>query len=441
MSTIDVSKLPEFLRSRRWFGGKGVPIERVQVLDHVDLGEGDYQFTLAVLEVIYQLGNPDRYLAMLHVGPNGELTEALDQDELARIALRSVREQLQIPTGGGTLRGEYVGDGGKLAEVSRDPAVRRISAEQSNTSLVYADKVIFKLIRKLDLGNNPEWEVGQFLRKHGYRHTPPLLGGIVLEGAVHSTVAVVHEFVPVDQDGWAWTLDQMKAQTMAPEFLAEVTRLGEALGELHDVLASDPSDPGFAPEPVQREDLQRWSSSIIGEMGVSLASASQQAPELLEKREALVARIDRLARLEPEGAGMKIRHHGDLHLGQTLRSNGRWLIFDFEGEPVRTYAQRREKHSPLRDVAGMLRSFAYACATVEIAGAPDASRLGPVRKAFLDGYRKSRNTQGLLPADDQTFDVMLETLELEKLLYELRYELSHRPDWVRIPARALLAYT
>ncbi len=441
MPNIDITKLPDFLRGRRWFGGKGVPIERVQVLDHVDLGEGEHRFTLAVLEVIYELGTPDRYLAPLHVGEDGELSEALDQDELARIALRLVREQRQISTGGGTLRGEYVGDGGKLTQVSENPTVRRIAAEQSNTSLVYDDKVIFKVIRKLDLGNNPEWDMGQFLRTHGYRHTPPLLGGIVLEGAVHSTIAVVHEFVPVEQDGWAWTLERLRPVAMAPEFLAEVKRLGEALGELHDVLASDPNDPAFAPEPIQREDLQRWSSSIIGEMGVTLAAAAEKAPELMEKRDVLVDRLGRMANLEPANVGLKIRHHGDLHLGQTLRSDGRWLIFDFEGEPARPYAMRREKHSPLRDVAGMLRSFDYACATVELEGAPAAERMAPVRKAFLEGYRQRRNTHGLLPADDASFEVMLETLELEKLMYELRYELSHRPDWVRIPVRALLAYT
>jgi maltokinase len=439
MSTIDVSRLPEFLRSRRWFGGKGVPISRVQVLDQVELGQGAHAFTLAVLEVIYELGHPERYLAPLSLGPDGELKEAMEQDDLARAVVRMIHDQQQIQTGGGTLRGELVDGGGKVKELSADPAVRRISAEQSNTSVVYDDKVIVKIIRKLDLGNNPEWEVGQFLRKRGYPHTPPLLGGIVLEGAVHSTVAVAHEFVPVEQDGWAWALERMAAPSPTPEFLAEVKRLGDCLGELHDVLASETEDLAFVPEPIGREDLQRWASSIIGEMGVSLASASGQHPELMERREALVARIDRLAHLEP--SGMKIRHHGDLHLGQTLRSGGRWLIFDFEGEPARSYAQRREKHSPLRDVAGMLRSFAYACATVELKGAPEGERLPPVRKAFLEGYRRHRNVQGLLPADDHTFEVLLETLELEKLLYELRYELSHRPEWARIPARALLAYT
>ncbi len=438
MNTIDVTRLPEFLMSRRWFGGKSVPITRVQVLDHVELGRGDRRFTLAVLEVIYALGHPDRYLAALHIGPDGELSEGLDQDDLARAVVRMVREEQSIQTGGGILRGEMINGGGKISELSEDPSVRRISVEQSNTSLVYDDKVIFKLIRRLDLGNNPEWEMGQFLRKHGYRHTPPLLGGIVLEGAVHSTVAVVHEFVNVEQDGWAWTLERMKAPKPEAAFLSEITRLGECLGELHDVLASDDTDPMFAPEPVQREDLQRWASSVIGELGVTFAAAAQQLPDLVEKREVFVERIDRLAHLEP--SGMKIRHHGDLHLGQTLRSGGRWLIFDFEGEPARAYAQRREKHSPLRDVAGMLRSFAYACASVELEGAGPGERLEPVRRAFLSGYRKRRNVQGLLPDDDHTFEVLLETLELEKLMYELRYELNHRPDWVRIPAHALLSY-
>jgi trehalose synthase-fused probable maltokinase len=201
-------------------------------------------------------------------------------------------------------------------------------------------------------------------------------------------------------------------------------------------LASDPDDPAFAPETIGTDDFQRWSSSIIGELGVTIAAAAEKVPELAEQRDALVERISRLAHVE--AAGRKIRLHGDLHLGQTLRSNGQWLIFDFEGEPARGYAQRREKHSPLRDVAGMLRSFAYAAATLELEGAPRADRETPIRREFLSGYR-TRASPSLLPTNDETFQLVLDTMELEKLLYELRYELSHRPDWVRIPARSLLS--
>ncbi|HKB77308.1 MAG TPA: sugar phosphotransferase, partial [Myxococcales bacterium] len=150
---------------------------------------------------------------------------------------------------------------------------------------------------------------------------------------------------------------------------------------------------------------------------------------LAARREALAARIHRLGGVRP--GGVRIRQHGDLHLGQVLRSDGEWLVFDFEGEPARPLAERRQKHSPLKDVAGMLRSFAYAAAAAgrrEIAGL--------LRESFLQGWR-SRAAR-LLPPDQDAARVLLESLELEKLLYEVRYELGHRPDWVKIPAADLL---
>jgi maltokinase len=433
MIAIDAGRLADFLRGRRWFGGKASPIKNIHVIEQAQLGG----YTLAVLEVVYELGHPERYLAPLRLRPDGALEEGLDDDELPRELLELVREQKHLPSGGGTLRGEYLGDPGPLRAVSLKPSVRRIVAEQSNTSVVFDERVIMKVIRKIDFGNHPEWEVGRFLRKHGFRHTPALLGGVVLEGAVHSTLALVHEFVPVEADGWAWMLGQFRASpTTSQAVLGELRKLGDRVAEMQAVLATPAEDPGFAPEPIHREDLQRWASSIIGELGVTIAAARDHVPELARLHDHLMERINRLAKLEP--SGLKTRQHGDLHLGQVLRSGGDWLIFDFEGEPARSYAQRREKHSPLRDVAGLVRSLAYASAAVELEGAPEGDRLGPTRRAFLEGYRRASRVKNLLPRDGD-FDVVLHALEIEKLLYELRYEINHRPNWVRIPARTLLS--
>lgn len=434
MNAIDSSRLPEFLRSRRWFGGKGTPIKHVHIVEQVAIRD----WLITVMEVAYELGLPERYLAAIREDARGRLEAGFENDdELVLELLSLVREQRTIPSGGGTLRGEIVGDPALLKSLPARPKVRRIQTEQTNTSVIFDDRAILKVIRKIDRGNNPEWEMGQYLRKHGFAHTPPLLGGIVLEGAVHSTVAVLHEFVPVEADGWSWMLGHYRsAPTLPQEVLSEVRRLGERLAEMHAVLSTPTDDPTFSPEPILREDLQRWASSIIGEMGVTIAAGRDKVPELSKRHDSLMARVNRLAKLEP--SGMKIRHHGDLHLGQTLRSRGDWLIFDFEGEPARTYAQRREKHTPLRDVAGMLRSFAYACAAVELEGAPEGDRIGPTRRAFLEGYRAASRVKDLLPRDGD-FDVVLDTLEIEKLLYELRYEINHRPDWVPIPARTLLS--
>jgi trehalose synthase-fused probable maltokinase len=232
-------------------------------------------------------------------------------------------------------------------------------------------------------------------------------------------------------------LDHFRRGPRLPEgFLGELRGLGQRLGELHRALGSPTDDPAFSPEPLQLEDLQRWSASIVGEMGVTISQALNQFPELENRRETLIEHAKQLAHLSP--VGQKVRIHGDLHLGQVLRSEGDWLIFDFEGEPGRAFAQRREKYSVLRDVAGMLRSFDYAEATVTFEGQAGGERVAPARQAFLDGYRTATRGAAFLPQDDATFHTMLDAFELEKMLYEVRYELQNRPDWVRIPVQALL---
>jgi trehalose synthase-fused probable maltokinase len=171
-------------------------------------------------------------------------------------------------------------------------------------------------------------------------------------------------------------------------------------------------------------------------MGVTLSQAARHSPELENRREDLIGHARQLAHVPP--TGQKIRIHGDLHLGQVLRSGGDWLLFDFEGEPGRSFTQRREKYSALRDVAGMLRSFDYAEATVRLEGQPEGDRLAPARQAFLDGYREATAGAAFLPQSEASFTAMLGAFELEKMLYEVRYELQNRPDWVRIPVQALM---
>lgn len=249
---------------------------------------------------------------------------------------------------------------------------------------------------------------------------------------------MAHRFVPDATDGWKYTLDRLRQErALGDRFLGEMRDLGTRLGELHNAFASAAADdPAFAPEPLLQEDLQRWSASIVGELGVTLADAGRLNADLENRRETLIEYAKRLAHVAP--SGQKIRIHGDLHLGQVLRANDQWLIFDFEGEPARSFTARREKYSALRDVAGMIRSFDYAEATVALEGGEPRGRVGPSRAAFLEGYRKATRGAAFLPADDATFDVMLRAFELEKLLYEVRYELQNRPDWVRIPIQALL---
>jgi trehalose synthase-fused probable maltokinase len=226
----------------------------------------------------------------------------------------------------------------------------------------------------------------------------------------------------------------VKERSPSDTLLGEIGELGARVGELHTALAA-PDDPAFAPEPIGREDLRRWTAALLADLEKTMRVAAPAVPALASRAPALRARIERLGDAVP--SGVRLRQHGDLHLGQVLRSDGHWLIFDFEGEPARTLAERREKHSPYKDVAGMLRSFAYAAATAEKKGAAAPSdRRARAQAAFLEGYRS--RAASLLPRDEETGRVLLQALQLEKLLYEVRYEVGHRPDWVEIPARDLL---
>jgi trehalose synthase-fused probable maltokinase len=434
---IDLSKLPDYLRNQRWFAGKAWPIKSVSVVDHALVGmPGGRDFMLAVVEVLYELGHPDRYL--LPVLASGEgVQDAFEDVEALRATFGLIREKRELSSASGKLLGEWLDTPEGLMALPSPVPVRRLHVEQSNTSVVIAEKVILKVIRKLEAGINPEYEVGRFLAtKTSFRATPTLLGALQSEGPAGATLAVVHRFVPNATDGWSYSLGQFRRGAQLTEgFLGEMRGLGQRLGELHRALASSTDEPAFAPEAIHLEDLQRWSASIVGELGVTLNEATRQFPELEQRREGLIEQAKRLAHVPP--SGQKIRIHGDLHLGQVLRAEGDWLIIDFEGEPGRSFALRREKYSPLRDVAGMLRSFDYAEATVQLEGQSAGERVAPARQAFLEGYRAATRGAAFLPQDDATFYVMLDALELEKMLYEVRYELQNRPDWVRIPVQAL----
>jgi trehalose synthase-fused probable maltokinase len=434
---VDLTKLPDYLKQQRWFSGKAWPIKSVSVVDHANLDFGACSFSLAIVEVVYELGHPERYLLPVKPAVEG-IKDALDDVECLRGLFQLIREQREVSSGSGRVHGEWLATAAGHLSLPEPVSVRRLLVEQSNTSVVIGEKVILKIIRKLEAGVNPEHEMGRFLAtRTSFRATPTLLGALSVDGPSGATLALVHRFIPNAVDGWKYTLDRFrKAEALEPAFLEEMRELGRRIGELHVALASETADPNFAPEPVLQEDLQRWSASIMGELGVTLAEASKLHPDLEHHRERLLEHARRLAHVTP--SGQKIRIHGDLHLGQVLRAEGQWLIFDFEGEPARSFTQRREKYSPLRDVAGMIRSFDYAEATVLLEGNSPGPRMVPSREAFLEGYRETTRGAAFLPADDATFWGMLRAFELEKLLYEVRYEMQNRPDWVRIPVQALL---
>jgi len=430
-----VEELTGWLRQQRWFGGKGVPISRVEVLERIPLPTGAGE--ASIVRVSYVLGSPETYLVLLQRNAEGALRDALEDPAVCRAVLGFAREGRSVALGPSLVRSETIGDGADvLRRLSGEPSVRLLGVEQSNTSVVLEERVLMKVLRKLEVGLSPEVEMGRFLATHGYPATPQLLAALTLEGPSASELVLFYAFVPNQGDGWAWLTAELRGSREPDSVVRRrIELLGTRVGELHRVLASDPSDPAFAPEPILLEDLQRWSSSIVGELGVTLSLAGQRFPELLDRQDALTERAKALASLAP--SGQKIRQHGDLHLGQALWTGEDWMVIDFEGEPTRPYALRREKHSPLRDAAGMLRSFAYAAAAVALPREMQRRAVAAARRAFLDGWRAALDGTELLPTSEADLRVMLDVLELEKTLYELRYELQMRPDWAHIPAGAL----
>src|SRR4029077_17137995 len=280
-----------------------------------------------------------------------------------------------------------------------------------------------KAFRRLESGESPELEMLRFLDAHGFRHSPPLLGWYAYVGAgLTATLGIVQEFVPGARGGGQDALDSLGDPQ---RFLSRLRRLGEVTAHMHDVLASAGDDPGFPPEECGAQAGVRAQTPLAG------------VPEAVRSRgDELLELLSQLYRI---GCGGKaIRQHGDYHLGQVLWAREDWLVLDFEGEPARPLAERRAKSTPLRDVAGMLRSFAYAAEAGRGRGAPGPpSWEGDARAAFLAGY-ESAIDESLLPAAGEARTALLAACELEKALYEVRYELDNRPDWVHVPVAGIL---
>jgi maltose alpha-D-glucosyltransferase/alpha-amylase len=411
----------------------------------------------------------------------GAAYDATLDAEFRRALLDAVRDGGRL---GAAVRGEPIAG----AAVPAAAASRVGTAEQSNTSILYDGGVILKLFRRVEPGLNPDVEIGRFLARRGFAHVPRLYGTLALDGAGGGAViAMAQALVPDAEDAWAYAVRAAgravrgggapdgsadgpagDAAEYAAEYAAEAARLGAVTRALHDALAADPADPDFAPEPAGAAHVARWAASAHEAVeGAARAAAASDAPgaELLRARRGDVdALVDAAARGVGAGAGSAVRHHGDYHLGQVLRTRaGELFVIDFEGEPARPLAERRRKHSPLRDVAGMLRSFAYAAAFAARdaagagaeAGAEAGADLGAdlgaraagweraAREAFLAAYfaggAPAAPPAPYLPPTPAGADALLALFELEKLVYEVRYELLNRPDWAAIPLGALAA--
>jgi trehalose synthase-fused probable maltokinase len=295
-----------------------------------------------------------------------------------------------------------------------------MGVEQSNSSIVFADRVVLKAFRKLEPGINPELEMLMFLTRHGFENIAPLQGWYEYEGQVlSSTLGVVQDYLPSADGGWELALDEIAS---APEvFLDRLAGLGEVTAEMHNVLASDAGDPAFSPEEPSHEAVSLLTATVdedIERIFVRLPDDERVAPIMgcgQDVRERLAARA------QIGVGGRVIRTHGDYHLGQTLSTPRGWVIIDFEGEPARPLPERRQKRSALRDVASMLRSFAYVSSALGIlrgVATPEEFEQR-ARERFLTAYFE-RIDSSLLPAGEAAISNLLAIFELEKALYELR---------------------
>jgi len=436
-------ELREYVLAQRWYGSKSEEVASVRAVDAFPLQRGGEKplLAVAVVEVRFAAGTHDLYNVPLGLrrGDGGFASadgwsafDALEDEELVQGLVDLLREQATVEHEGGTVQFCTIGD------VGEGGAVRAMGSEQSNTSVVLDERLVLKLYRRLEAGVNPELELLRFLTEHGFPSIASLEGWAAHVGQpLDATLAILQHYVPVRRDGWTFALEDLAAGGNG--FVPLVRRLGEVTGRMHTVLASEPSDSAFSPEEPSVEAL----ALIVARIDEEIEQVFASLPDLAEL-ESLEGRADQLRdRLREMGQsgplGRLIRHHGDYHLGQVLWTEADdWVVLDFEGEPARPLRERRHKRSPLRDVAGMLRSFSYAASAsaLEHGIEPPTGWEGRARSEFLAGYLAEADPT-IIP-DGSVLDRRLRLFELEKALYELHYELGHRPDWVRVPVAGIL---
>jgi maltokinase len=444
---LDVEALRRWVEQQRWYASKSRHVTGIEIDDGAVISE-DPPLYLALIQTRFATGSHELYQLPLTFLPSGESAgqtaiattpewsafDALSDPNMARDLLRRIYSEDQHETEQGAFSFHHV-DG--AAAIAADSPARSVGAEQSNSSIVFGDQVVLKVFRKLEPGINPELELLQFLTRQRFPNIAPLIGWYAYEGrSFAATLGVAQRFFPDATGGWELALDRLSSDP--DSFLAELGSLGQVTAELHNALASDALDPAFAPEEPSAESISLLTATIdedIERIFMRLPD-DKRVSAIAGRGQEVRERITMRAHL---GAGGRvIRTHGDFHLGQTLHTPGRWVIIDFEGEPARALVERRQKRSPLRDVASMLRSFAYVTTAVRIMRRvePPADFEQRARENFLRQYFAHVDSP-LLPPGESGIENMLSLFELEKAVYELQYELDNRPDWVSIPVAGI----
>jgi maltose alpha-D-glucosyltransferase/alpha-amylase len=510
---IERDLLAGFLQRQRWFGGKARGVRTARFVDWGLLRRGATPLFLTIVEVEYQDGERDSYFLPLAICGAADVTKIEERwphavlarvtgarkgvlfdgwldNGFARAMLESVEQSDEIRMRRGTVQAVATAAFARFRGEGRLD-IGRLTAEQSNTSLIYGDRLILKLFRRLQPGINPDYEIGrQLTERVGYARVPAVTGAFEhrMTAEQPMTIALLQQLVESQADGWSHATDEVSrfyeavAGTAAPAlatpgtaselltfaapaairdamagYLATAETLGRRTGEVHLALAGDASTAAFAPEPFAQDDLNALTADAGAQARKALESLrtatlpeeiATQAGALLADESRLIERVGHTPTLDFTSS--KIRVHGDYHLGQVLWAEGDFYILDFEGEPARPMAERREKQSPLKDVAGMLRSFSYAAyaglfahlatRAVPFAETEPWARIwqSSASAAFLKGYFSTTHGALFIPAEPSQRDALLELFVLDKALYELNYELNNRPDWVRIPLTAIL---
>ncbi len=512
--------MPSYMRARRWFGGKARGIRTAMIREILPVMDETTPAFLTLVRVEYGDGDAETYALPLMYATGDRAEEVLreypqaaiirlqfkDRDEEGIIFDALVDEGFGESLLVGIARhrrregteGELVATRTHkfkqirgLTEVRLSSSI--IKAEQSNTSIIFGDRFILKLFRRIQPGLNPDLEIGRFLTEKGFGHIPPVAGAIEYRRGREEpmTLAILHEFVSNEGDAWKYTLDvltrffeqavaqpaKMEALLSPQAPLLELTEqdppaavseiigpylesarlLGQRTGEMHVFLASASDRPDFTPEPFSKlyqRSLYQSMRNLNGQVFQLLQQRIKDLPESVRPSAQRV--LDQQARIldrfrsiiDLKITAMRIRCHGDYHLGQVLYTGKDFIIIDFEGEPARPLSERRIKRSPLRDVAGMLRSFHYAASSVFFSQR-DSGLIRPedhsflessaqfwrlwVSAVFMKAYLQAATPGNFIPKTRKELQILLDIYLLEKAVYELGYELNNRPGWAIIP--------
>ncbi|HJT07304.1 MAG TPA: maltose alpha-D-glucosyltransferase [Stellaceae bacterium] len=507
---VETEVLPPYLPNQRWFAGKGKTLAATTVVGGAVLPGPNNGWPLVVAEARFRDGERQRYflpLALTWEDEGSELRNTLLPVTIAK-ARRGRKEgaiydaaadpafapALVQAMGEGR---EIVGPSARVAfarsaafaraPLPESPVVKRLGGEQSNSSILIEGYGVLKLYRRVVSGVQPEIEMARFLTEvAAFANTPPLLGDFrFIDGDGQETaLGVLFAYVRNQGNAWSQALNYLTryldeallmaphearaAEPPTPEALAHplyldlASQLGQRTAEMHRALCPDGAvDEAFAPEPITAEDLAQWRDHAVDGGRATFDNLGRRRDALPAPAQALADRLlplreqvlERLATLLPAGSdALKTRFHGDYHLGQVLAVQNDFSIVDFEGEPLRTIAERRQKNSPLRDVAGMLRSYAYAAAAavrqmadIQPSALPVLQERAEewrrqVTEAFMARYRSAMVGARSMPSSPADADALLEFFTLEKALYEIDYELAQRPVWAAIPLAGVLAF-